>query len=269
VATAKDDTRYIPHGWDYMVYAYLQMADDTAAEKVGGEAREIATLDDTRLGEVFGVTAIPARLMLERGRWADAAKLGRHPAISEAGWTRFPQAASLHAFARALGAARSGDAAGARQEIERLHGLHKALTERKLAYWAEQTEVQAKVATAWALRAEGKHEEALTAMRAAADHEDQTEKHVVTPGPLMPARELLGDMLMDLGRPAEALPQYEASIAKEPNRFRGLYGAGLAAERAGDRPRAKGHFEKLAVICAQSDSTRPELVSAKQVLAQR
>jgi len=105
--------------------------------------------------------------------------------------------------------------------------------------------------------------------RALADHEDQTEKHVVTPGPIMPARELLGDLLMELGRPADALPQYEASIAKEPNRFRGLYGAGLAAERAGDRARAKAHFEKLAAITAQSDATRPELAHARQAVSQR
>ncbi len=143
------------------------------------------------------------------------------------------------------------------------------LTERKLAYWAEQVEIQAKVASAWALRAEGKNEEALAAMRAAADHEDQTEKHAVTPGPIMPARELLGDLLLELGRPADALPQYEASIAKEPNRFRGLYGAGLAAERAGDQARARAHFEKLAALCAESDGTRPELARARQVLAQR
>jgi tetratricopeptide (TPR) repeat protein len=269
VAAAKGDTRYIPHGWDYMVYASLQMADDAGADTVGVNARSIRTLNESSLGEVFGVTAIPARLALERGAWAEAAKLERPPTVSEDGWKRFPQAEAINAFARALGAARSGDAAGARREIARLQTLHQALTERKLAYWAEQTEIQAEVATAWALRAEGKDEEALAALRAAADHEDQTEKHVVTPGPIMPARELLGDLLMELGRPADALPQYEASITKEPNRFRGLYGAGLAAERTGDRARARAHFETLAAICMQSDSMRPELVYAKQVLSQR
>jgi tetratricopeptide (TPR) repeat protein len=269
VAYAKGDTRYIPHGWDYMVYASLQMADDAGAEKIGADAWAISTLNESTLGEVFGVTAIPARLALERGRWAEAATLERHPRVSEAGWQRFPQAEAINAFARALGAARNGDAAGARREIARLHTLQQVLTERKLAYWAEQTEIQAKVATAWALYAEGQHADALTAMRAAADHEDQTEKHVVTPGPIMPARELLGDLLMELGRPAEALPQYEASIAKEPNRFRGLYGAALAAERAGDRARARGHFETLVAIASPSDATRPELVYARQILAQR
>lgn len=269
IATARGDTRYIPHGLDYMVYAYLQMADDSGADKVGAEARAIRTLNDSTFGEVFGVTAIPARLTLERGRWAEATTLELPPIVSEAGWKRFPQAEAINAFARAMGAARGGDAAGARRQIERLHTLRTVLTERKLAYWAEQTEVQAKVATAWALRAEGKNDEALAAMRAAADHEDQTEKHVVTPGPIMPARELLGDLLMDLGRPGEALPQYEASIAKEPNRFRGLYGAGLAAERAGDRARARTHFEKLVANAAQSDGKRPELAQARQVLSQR
>jgi tetratricopeptide (TPR) repeat protein len=269
VAASKGDTRYIPHGWDYMVYAYLQMADDAEADKVGAEARGIGALNDARFGEVFGVTAIPARLALERGRWAEAATLDLPSTVSADDWKRFPQAEAINAFARALGAARSGDAPTARQEIERLHNLSKALTERKLAYWAEQAEIQAQVATAWALRAEGKNEEALAAMRTAADYEDKTEKHVVTPGPLMPARELLGDLLMELGRPADALPQYEASIAKEPNRFRGLYGAGLAAESAGDQARARAHFEQLAALCAQSDGTRPELVHARQVLAQR
>jgi hypothetical protein len=269
VDAAKDDTRYIPHGWDYMAYAYLQMADDAGADTVGAKARSISALNESRLGEVFGVTAIPARLALERGAWAEAATLERPPSVSEDGWKRFPQAEAINAFARALGAARSGDAAGARREIARLHALQQALSERKLAYWAEQVEIQAEVATAWALRAEGKDEEALAAMRAAADHEDQTEKHVVTPGPIMPARELLGDMLMELGRPVDALPQYEASIAKEPNRFRGIYGAGLAAERAGDRERARGHFEKLVTISVQSDTMRPELAYAKQVVSQR
>src|SRR5215475_6882211 len=269
VTAAKGDALYTLHGWDYMVYAYLQMANDATADKVGSEALALAELDNVSFGAVFGAAAIPARLALERSRWAEAAALALPANVSAEAWQRSPQAESINAFARALGAARSGNAAGTRQEIERLNALHQVLTERKLAYWAEQTEVQAQVASAWVLLAEGKKEEALAAMRTAADHEDQTEKHAVTPGPIMPARELLGDMLMELGRPAEALPQYEASIAKEPNRFRGLYSAGLAAERAGDHTRALGYFEKLAALCAESDSTRPALVQVRQVLAQR
>jgi hypothetical protein len=269
VAAAKGDALYTLHGWDYMVYAYLQMAEDARAEQVRAEALAFSALNNANFGALFGAAAIPARLALERGRWADAATLALPANVAAEDWKRAPQAEAINAFARALGAARSGNAAGARQEIARLQTLQQVLTERKLAYWAEQVEVQAQVASAWALHAEGKHEEALAAMRAAADHEDQTEKHAVTPGPIMPARELLGDLLLELGRPAEALPQYDASIAKEPNRFRGLYGAGLAAERAGDRARARGYFEKLTALCAASDGTRPELVQARQLLAQR
>jgi tetratricopeptide (TPR) repeat protein len=269
IMAAKGDSRYIPHGWDYMVYAYLQMADDAAAERVWTEARPTPPLKAPGLGQAFGLAAIPARLALERGRWAEAAKLGPHPAVAAADWQRFPQAESVTTFARAVGAARAGDAAGARDHIARLGELHATLTKRKLAYWAEQTEIQGKIATAWAFHAEGKGAEALTQMRAAADHEDRTEKHVVTPGPILPARELLGDMLMDLGRPADALKEYEASIAKEPNRFRGLYGAALAAERAGDMPRARTHYQKLVSICAGSVGGRAELIRARQVIAQR
>ena len=192
VAAAKGDALYTLHGWDYMVYAYLQMANDATAEKVRAEAQAHGTMDKVSFGAVFGAAAIPARLALERGRWAEAATLALPENVSAEAWQRSPQAESINAFARALGAARSGNAAGARQEIERLHALHKVLTERKLAYWAEQTEVQAKVASAWALLAEGKKEEALAAMRAAADHEDQTEKHAVTPGPIMPPVNSLG-----------------------------------------------------------------------------
>jgi tetratricopeptide (TPR) repeat protein len=246
----------------------LQLGDDAAAEKVWAEAVAIKpATHQVGFGEAFGMAAIPARLALERGRWAEATKVGRHPAYSDAAWKSFPQAESLLFYARGLGAARSGDAAGARKEVEGLRAIHARLTERKLGYWAEQTEIQAAIVTAWALRAEGKNDEALAAMRKAADREDATEKHAVVPGPMIPARELLGDMLMELGKPAEALAQYEASIGKEPNRFRGLYGAALAAERSGDKARARVHYEKLASVTKGVQSTRPELNRTRQQLA--
>jgi len=269
VATAAGNMLNTLHGMDYMAYAFLQLAEDAKADKVLADARAFGAASNRTFAEPYALAAIPARLALERGRWSDAAKLERSALVTEADWNRFPQAESVHVFARALGAGRSGDAAEARRQIERLHALNAILTERKLGYWAEQTEVQAKVATAWALKAEGKDTEAVAAMRAAADHEDATEKHVVTPGPIMPARELLGDMLVELGRPAEALPQYEASLAKEPNRFRGLYGAALAAERSGDKARARMHYKKLASMCAGSDTSRPELARVRQVLASK
>ncbi|OGA22628.1 MAG: hypothetical protein A3H34_07005 [Betaproteobacteria bacterium RIFCSPLOWO2_02_FULL_67_19] len=143
------------------------------------------------------------------------------------------------------------------------------LVERKLGYWAEQTEIQARIVAAWSSYAEGRKDEALAAMRAAADREDQTEKHAVVPGPLMPARELYGDMLIEAGRPSQALPQYEASIGKEPNRFRGLYGAALAAERSGDRARARVHYEKLASVTSGSPGSWAELKRVRDQIASR
>ncbi len=257
------------HARDYMTYAYLQLADDTLAEQVWAEAMKATAVKNPNLAVTFGLAAMPARLALERGRWADAAKLQLHPGVSDADWKRFPQAESVLVYARAIGAARSGDAAAARADIGRLNKLESALTARKLAYWAEQTAVQTEVAKAWALRAEGKNTEALAQMRVAADLEEKTEKHVVTPGPILPAREMLGDLLMELDRPGEALTAYEASIAREPNRFRGLYGAALAAERSGDGARAKAHYEKLASMCMQSGEGRAELTRTRLLLSRR
>jgi len=271
VQAAEGDPRYTAHGMDYMVYAYLQLAEDANATKVFADAGAAVrpVKDKAGFAEAYGLAAIPARLALERGRWAEAAKIELPANLSDVDWKRFPQAESVQAFARAIGAARSGDAAGARRELARLEQLQRVLTERKLGYWAEQTEVQAKVATAWALRAEGKDTEALAALRAAADHEDRTEKHVVTPGPILPARELLGDLLMELGRPVEAIAQYEASIAKEPSRFRGLYGAARAAELAGNREKARQHYGHLVQQVGAGAADRPELKQAKAFLATR
>jgi tetratricopeptide (TPR) repeat protein len=259
--------RQTPHAWDYMMYAYLQLGEDAQAARLLQEALGKPLGKSPSFGEVFAYSALPARFALERGRWSEAASLARIPGLEESDWKRFPHAESLHAYARALGAARSGDAAAARKEIGRLREISALLIERKLDYWAEQSDIQGMVATAWALRAEGKSAEALALMRSAADREDQTEKHVVVPGPLVPSRELLGDMLLEMGQAAEALAQYEAAIGREPNRFRGLYGAAQAAERAGDGARARLHYEKLAAVCAQSDTSRAELVRARQIAA--
>jgi tetratricopeptide (TPR) repeat protein len=255
------------HGLDYMAYAYLQLGEDAKADKVYADALATGPASNRGFAEPFALAALPSRLALEPGRWAQAARLELTPLVTAEDWGRFPQAESVLVFSRGLGAARNGNPAEARRQVERLRALHATLTERKLGYWAEQTEVQAKIVTAWALKAEGKDADALAAMRAAADHEDSTEKHAVVPGPIMPARELLADMLMETGKPAEALPQYEASLAKEPNRFRGLAGAGLAAERSGDKARARVHYEKLVAMCAGSESTRPEVARARQLIA--
>src|SRR5262249_20184101 len=164
----------------------------------------------------YAYAAIPARVALEQHRWSEAAKLG--PASKSFPWDRFVWAPGITAFARALGAARSGDPAQARAEIQKLEGYRGALIAAKQTYWADQVDVQQRAAAAWVARAEGKKDEALKLMRAAADLEDSTEKHPVTPGPVVPARELLGEMLLELNQPAQALVEFEASLVREPNR---------------------------------------------------
>jgi hypothetical protein len=171
----------------------------------------------------YALAAIPSRYALERGRWADAGKLTLFG--NEFPWARFPQSEAVLVFARGLGAARAGDVAASRRDLERLQALRDALTAAKQGYWAEQVAIQHGVVSAWIARAEGKNDEALRLLRAAADAEDATEKHPVTPGPIVPARELLAEMLLDGNQPGPALREFESSMRIEPNRFRGLAGA--------------------------------------------
>jgi tetratricopeptide (TPR) repeat protein len=169
-------------------------------------------------------------------------------------------------FARALGAARSGDAAAARRDIDRLGALRDALAAAKQAYGVEQVEIQRQVASAWTARAEGRKDEALGLLRVAAEREGATEKHPVTPGPLSPARELLAEMLLESNEPAQALREFESSMRVEPNRFRGLYGAARAAELAGDRTLARTYYSQLLALGEKADGERPELKQAKAYL---
>jgi tetratricopeptide (TPR) repeat protein len=171
-----------------------------------------------------------------------------------------PQAESVFVFARGIGAARSGNAAQAKQELQRLRAIHEALVAGKSSYWAEQAEIQGRVVAGWIARAEGQNDEAVALLRAAADMEDRTEKHPVTPGPIAPARELLGELLLETGRPAEALTAFSAGMAREPGRLRSLYGAALAAERSGDKARAKGYYQRIAEM-TQGATEREELRS--------
>ena len=175
--------------------------------------------------------------------------------------------AAITVFARALGAARSGDVAGARESIEQLTALREALVAANEAYWAEQVDIQHEVALAWIARAEGRDDEALALLRATADREDATDKHPVTPGPIVPARELLGELLLELGQPAQALEAFERSHAAEPNRFRGLYGAARAAELLGDPEKARTYYTALLELVARADTERTELQRARAFLA--
>jgi len=206
----------------------------------------------------FALAAIPARYALERNDWAGAAKL-------EPQETRFPWTDAVTYFARALGAARSGNPAAAAKDVETLNTLAGKLREAKDAYWTGQVEIQAKAASAWVAFAEGKKDEGIAQMREAAAMEDLTEKAAVSPGPIKPAHELLGEMLLEAGKPAEALEEFEATMKKEPNRFRGVYGAAVAAERASDSAKAKQYYKQLLQICERGDASgRPELEAARK-----
>jgi hypothetical protein len=253
------------HALDYIVYAYLQTGQDRQARTVLEELRAMPRAEPESFVAAYAYAAIPARVALEQHRWGEAAALS--PASKVFPWDRFAWGEAISAFARAVGAARSGDAAKTRTEAQKLEGYRASLIAANQTYWAEQVNIQQRAAAAWAARAEGKNDEALTLMRSAADLEDSTEKHPVTPGPVLPARELLGDMLLDLNHPAQALVEFEASAAREPNRFNGLFGAARAAELSGNRDKARTLYTRLVTLCARADGERPELRHAKAALA--
>jgi tetratricopeptide (TPR) repeat protein len=253
------------HAYDYMMYGYMQLGRDREARALVEEVTATRKLNVDHFAGAFALAAIPARYALERGQWAEAAALA--PTPPDLAWNRFPQAESIVWHARGLGAARSGNPARARQDLARIEALRDAMTFAKSLYWAHQSEVQRLAVAAWIARAEGRKEEALSLMRASADAEDATEKHPVTPGPIKPARELLGEMLIELGHPAEALREFEASHRVEPNRFQGLYGAARAAELAGDRTKARTYYERLVSLGTGADADRPELKQARSFIA--
>jgi hypothetical protein len=250
------------HALDYQAYAYLQTAQDKEAQRVLEEVKALVAALDPKEGFGYGLAgsfamaAIPARHALERGAWADAAALPTRP-------SPVPWVDAMTHFARALGAARSGDAASARKDLERLAALGEAL-KGKDEYWAKEVEVQRLSAAAWIARAEGKQDEALALMRAAADLEDSSEKSAITPGPLAPARELLGELLLEAGQARPAVLEFEANLKKEPNRFRSLYGAAKASARAGDPKKAKQYYSQLSQVCAKADTQRSELLEARK-----
>jgi tetratricopeptide (TPR) repeat protein len=176
---------------------------------------------------------------------------------------------SLVRFARGLGTARGGDLAGAKREIQALGELRGALEKSSQSYWADRTEEQILAVSAWVAYAEGARDQATKLMRAAADGEDGSVKHVAMENRLYPMRELLAELLLQVGQPAAALGEFEAALKENPNRYRGLYGAARAAEAAGDRQKAAGYFEKLVALASKADTPRPELARAKAFLGRR
>jgi len=215
--------------------------------------------DSGRHTAPFSISAMEARYALERGRWSEAAAID--PIT-----TRFPYVDAHIVFARAVGAARAGQPARARADVERLVSLRDALTQAKNSYWAEQVEIQRRAAAGWVARAEGKTDEAIALLRSAAELEDSTEKRSVSPGPILAAREQLGDLLLEAQQAPAALREYEASLQAAPARFRSYYGAAKAAESAGYRDKAATYYGKLASMAAPS-SDRAELKEARAFLS--
>ena len=254
------------HATDYQMYAYLQTAQDGAAKRLLDALPEMMSrFDPNSLGSAappaagfFAYAAIPARWALERGAWTDAATLDPHP-------SPLPYADAITYFARALGAARSGEAAGARAAVDALQQLRDREEKMNEPFWTGQIEIQRRGAAAWLAFAEGRKQEAVDEMRKAAEAEDRTEKSAITPGPLAPARELLGEMLLEMNQPAQALKEFEATLTKEPNRFRALNGAARAAKLAGNQTAAAKYYADLVRVCARADRPgRPELQEARR-----
>ncbi len=247
------------HAMDYLVYANLQLAQDRKAKAVIDEMIVIRGAEAYLPGG-YALAASPARYAIERGDWKEASTLAVRAGTA-------PHIQAISHWARALGAARTGDPASAKADIAKLVEFRDKLREAKDAYWAEQVDIQIKVASAWLQYAEGDFDGALKAMSAAADAEDRSEKHPVTPGVPKPARELYGVMLLERAKPAEALAAFEATLKKEPNRLGAYSGAAQAAEKAGDAEKAKRYYGKVASLAQGGDDSRGELAQARAYLA--
>ena len=255
------------HALDYLAYAYLQQARDGDARRVLEEVAAVDKLDLPNFAAAYALAAVPARYTLERRDWGAAAALTVRPASFP--WTTYPYAEALVHFARAVGGARGANLPAARDGLKRLVEIKAALVQANDSFWAGQVEIQRLAALGWIARAEGRPDDARASLRAAADLEDKTDKHPVTPGSLLPAREMLGDLLLDLGEPAAALREYEISLVTAPGRFNSLAGGVRAAEKAGDPTKAAELFAALQALSAKADGSRPELAALRTAYAQK
>jgi hypothetical protein len=246
-----------------MVYAYLQMGQVRAAQDIRDRAAAVANPPDN-FAAAYAYAAIPARLALERDDWVAAAQLALAPAPGSYPWSKYPQAEASNAYARALGAAAKRDAAAVDVELARLQRLQERATELKIGYWVEQIDIQTDVVRGFAAFKAGQTDAGIAALRQAADREDASEKHVVTPGMMLPAREILAAALLERGDAAGALREYEAVLRKEPNRLRAMAGAATAAERSGDATKAREHAQKVARQTAQLDPAAPTTSAARK-----
>jgi tetratricopeptide (TPR) repeat protein len=246
------------HASDFTVYAHLQLAQDAKADAMIRKSLATADRGDRPINFVnfTAKAAMPARYVLERADWAGAAALPMNP-------TQYPMADSLIRFTRGLGMARTGDLAGAKEEIEAMKVLRTTLQRAEQSYWADRTDEQMLAISGWVALKEGDRDQALRFMRAAADNEDGSLKHVAMENRLYPFRELLGELLLEMGQPAAALNEFETALKQTPNRFRAFWGAARAADSAGNRQKASEYFGKLVDLAKNADTERQEIREAK------
>jgi hypothetical protein len=258
---AKDPGRY--HFLDFLTNAYLQLGQDQQVKRIVDARNSVAEYPaGFRYSGHTAFAAIPVRYAFERAAWAEAAAL----AIPK---TPFPQAEAITWFGRAVGAARSGDLAKAKEAIDQLRILKDRLAQANDVYWAGQVAIQEHAAGAWLAQAEGRKADAIAAMRKAADLEDRSGKHVAMENRLSPMREMFGELLLETNEPGQALKEFETSLRNNPNRYRSFAGAAKAAERIGDRVQVKSYYEKLVALTGNTETVRPDALTARQYLKRR
>jgi tetratricopeptide (TPR) repeat protein len=252
------------HAADFSVYAYLQLSQDAKAKALTEKSVAAADRGDRPivLANFTAKNAMPARYFLERADWTGAAALPFKP-------SQYPPADSIVHFTRGLGMARSGDVGGAKAEIEAIKALRAALEKASVSYWADRSEEQMLAISAWIALKEGEREQSLKFMRAAADGEDNSVKNVSMENRLYPFRELLGELMLELGQPAAAMREFTAALKATPNRYRALLGIARAANAAGDRQKASEYYGRLVNLAKNADTERPETQEAKTFLASR
>lgn len=250
------------HALDYMAYSYLQEGQDSKAKEVVDFAGTVRKSNpELEFSAAYALAAIPARYALERNDWAEAAAL---PIPNVPHWSAFPFMEALIEYAHALGRAHTGDLDGAQKAIDRMRQLRDATTDPKFDYFKKHLDLQMQTASAWLAYRQGKKEEAVDVLRRMADAEDVLGKHPVSPGALVPIREQLGDLLLELGQPKEAQRAFAAALKIYPGRFRGLYGAARSAERAGDKEDAGRYYAKLDTQTAKAGNSRTELAYVRK-----
>ncbi len=255
------------HGLDYLVYAYLQKGENDSAKKQWDYLKAVKEVHPANFKVAYAFAAIPSRYLLENKLWQQAANL--KVTRANFAWKDFPWQEAIIHFTRLMGSVHIGNLNAAKDELKELNRLHDTLTNQKDTYKANQVQIQIKTSEAWMRLKEGRNDEALMLMQLAADMEDKTEKHPVTPGEVIPAIELLGDMLLEMNNPDKALEAFEATLQKHPNRFNALYGAGIAAEKSRNMQKAKTYYRQLTSIANSINPTRPELEKARLFLFEK